>query len=725
MRPHGEAMSEEQELNETFQNWMQELKENQESDADQRENARECDGFLLDKDGQWEEEIAQTLDSQKRPRYTFDKVTPVLESMMADIEDMDFGANVKPAGSGADKDLAMTLEGMIRTIQNESRADSIFRNACRRVMRRGFDAWMVRAKYADEWSFEQDLFIVPIPNAINRVWGSNASKKADSSDSDFMYVLTSISVAEYKERWPDRKPVSVDDYNEDGDYDNYQPNVVVIAERYYKKKKMVEVAQMSNGDVHEINDDYEKIKDELAQQGITEVRTKKVNDFNWFYGLFDGNGIIEYDKPTPFKSNPIITVYGNYEHVGSNSKITYSGFVLKELDAQRVHNYAKSREIEEGALAPRAKWWMTKAQAKGNEDQIARMNISADPVQFYTPDDNGNVPPPFYQQVAQANPHLNALGNQMAVDIKEQAGVFSAMQGDFAGRMSEDTVRMQIDRGTAATRKWVNSIIDGIRRTCEVLVETIPVTYDTKRQFTITGVDGTEEMVVLNEEIYDQQTGQMIKANNLNKGKYKVVCDAGPAYANRLEAGLDALLKYAAIDPSVVQQAGDVMMKAINAPMVDQIAERKRKQMLQAGMIPPEQMTKEEQQQVAILAQQGQNQPPSIEMILAQAEEAKAQNEAAKLQLTAQLETAKLQLKAQQQETERAKLQIQAIQNARKQNADEVQAVADIENTRADTLTKLADAEKTAGEAVEQQINNIKAVTPQIGVTVVEGQEGV
>jgi len=711
----------EEKLRNEFQGWMQQLKENQESDVDQRENARECDRFLLDKDGQWEDEIAQTLDSQKRPRYTFDKITPVLESMMADIEDMDFGCNVKPSNSGADKDTALTYEGMIRSIQNESRSDATFRNACRRVMRRGFDAWMVRAKYADEWSFEQDLYIVPIPNAINRVWGSNASKKADSSDSDYMYVLTSISLQEYKERWPDRQPVSVDDYDEDYTYSNHEPEVVVIAERYYKKKRLIEIAQMSNGEVFEVNDDFEKIVDEMAQSGITVVKTKKVDDFNWCYSLFDGNGIIEYEKPTPFKSNPIITVYGNYEHIGSNSKITYSGFVLKELDAQRVHNYAKSREIEEGALAPRSKWWMTKGQAKGNEDQIARMNISADPVQFYTPD--GEVPPPFYQQVAQASPHLNTLGNQMAIDIKEQANVFSAMQGDFSGRMSEDTVRMQIDRGTAATRKWVNSIIDGIRRTCEVLVETIPVVYDTKRQFAITGIDGSEDMVVLNEEIYDQQTGQMVKKNDLNRGKYKVICDAGPAFANRQEAGLDALLKYAQVDPTVVQQAGDIMLKAIDAPMVDQVSERKRKQLLQAGQIPPEQMTDEERQQMAVMAQQPQ--APSVEQILAQAEAMKAQNEQAKLQLTAQLETAKLQLKAQQQEVDKAKLQLQALQSARKQNLDEAQGVANIENTKADTMNKLADAEKTSGESVAQQIENIQAVTPQVTMVTVAGEEGV
>ncbi|MEH6451206.1 MAG: portal protein [Oleispira sp.] len=692
----------------TFLEWSQELKEWQESDADQRDNARESDSFLLEKDGQWEDNIAKQLDSQKRPRYTFDKVTPVIETMMADIEDMDFGCNVKPAGSGADKDLAKTYEGMIRTIQNMSRSDSLFRDSCRRLMRRGFDAWIVRAKYADAWSFEQDLFIEAIPNSINRVWTSNTSNEADGSDSEAAYVLSSMSPAAYKKKWPNGSGVSVDDFDMDSNGNNgddYQPEVVTIAERYYRKESTVEIAQMSNGDVHEVDDDYKKIKDELEQNGITEVRTKKVQDFQWCYAVFDGGGILQGETETVFKSNPVVTVYGNYEHMGQSSKIMYSGIVLKEMDAQRVHNYAKSREIEEGALAPRSKWWMTKKQAVGHQDQLSRMNISADPIQFYNPDPEAGAVP-FYSQTANINPALNTLGNQMAMDIKEQAGVFSAMQGDFQGQMSEDTVRMQIDRGTAATRKWVNALINGIRRTCDILVETIPVVYDTKREFAITGMDGTEDLVMLNEEIYDQQSGQLIKKNNLNAGKYKVVCDAGPAFANKLEAGLDAMLKYAAIDPSIVQQGGDIMLNAIDAPLVGEIAERKRMQMLQAGMIPPDQMTDEEKE--AMQQQSQQPKQPDANMVFAEAEMKKAQVQEMELQI----KQGKLQLDAQAQEIKMMELQQKAMEASNNGQISEAKAVADIRNKDANTIKTQVETQNLTTTDVGQQIDNLQKLAP-------------
>ena len=605
--------------------WVQELGDFQSSDLDQREQARECDRFLLDKDGQWEESVARTLDSQKRPRYTFDQTTPAIEFIMSDIEDMDFSINVKPHSGEATKELALLREDMIRSIENDSNATKIYRDACRRLVRRGFDAWIVKAKYRDAWSFEQDLVVEAIPNAINRVWVSNTSSKADSSDSDVAFILTSMSPSKYKTQWPEGSGISIGDDSLNDYEDNYKPEVITIGEKYYKKETTVEVVQMSNGEVLEVDDKFEAIVDELSRNGITETNRKKVKDFKIYHRFFDGGGMLSPETETVFKTLPVVTVYGNHELLGESSKVTYHGLVLKEMDYQRVYNYAKSREIEEGALAPRKKLIMTKKMAAGNEKQIAAMNVSADPVLFINPDPE-HQQGVYETQGAQPNSNLNVLASDMALGIQTTGGVNNAMNGNFAGRMSEGALKAQIDRGQGSTRKWVNALVNGIRRTGQILIEALPVVYDTKRQFMLIGMDGTETMSTLNDEKYeilDDQTGKMIPINNLNAGKYKVFCDAGPAFANRMEAGLAALLEYAAIDPSIVQQGGDIMLKAIDAPLVDKLAERKREMMLQAGMIPENQMTDEEKEKAQAMAQQPQE--PSPQMVMAQAEMLKGQ----------------------------------------------------------------------------------------------------
>jgi hypothetical protein len=253
--------------------------------------------------------------------------------------------------------------------------------------------------------------------------------------------------------------------------------------------------------------------------------------------------------------------------------------------------------------------------------------------------------------------------------MQTTGGTNNAMNGQYAARMSEDALRMQIDRGTGATRKWVNALVNGIKRTCEILVQTIPPVYDTKQQFMILGQDGSEEMVTLNDEVYDTQTQTMVRVNTLNKGEYKVFCDAGPAFANKMEAGLSAMLNYAAIDPSIVNTGGDLMLKSIDAPLMDEMAARKRAQLLQAGMIPEDQMTDEEIAAAQQAAQQPQPEDPAVMLERMKEENIAMSHQNKSKQL--ELDTAKAITEA---EGKGAKLQSDILTNARKleQNQEKI-----------------------------------------------------
>ncbi|MEO9497699.1 MAG: portal protein [Vibrio splendidus] len=643
----------------------------QAADKDCRDKAREQDAFVIDPDGQWEPNVARKLDGAKRPRYTFDFTSSAIEILMGDIEDMDFAVNVKPNGGGADKELAELREGMIRTIENMSNATSTYRNAARRIMRRGFDAWMVRSKYADDFAFEQDLTVEPIANAINRVYTSDDGIKPDNSDSSCTFVLEALSLSDYKEKYPKGSKISVDDNSDDIRFDDNQREVIVVAHKFYRKYTKKQVGLLSNGDVIVIDENFVKIADEMTQMGISLVKTKEAKVPKFYHRIMDGGGWLSDERETPFSSNPIVTVYGNYEITGKTSEKRYSGIVEKMMDFNRVFNYAKSREIEEGALAPKDFFWATKENAKGHTEKWARMNTSSDPVQFYNPDEENGAIPPQRAGGAQINPHLNQLSADMQMGIQSASNINNAMNGQQAGRMSEEALRMQIDRGTGATRKWVNSLVLGIRRTGELLLEAMPYVYDTKRQYTITNMDGTTEDTMLNDEVYDRQSGQMVRLNTLNKGKYAVFCDAGPAFSNKLEAGLRAMLEYAALDPSIVQQGGDVMLNAIDAPLVDVIANRKRQMMLQQGLIPFSEMTEEEQAEAQARAQQPKQ--PSPEEMIGQAELQKAQVQAT----DAETDRIEAQIKMYDAETKR----LAAVATAQEKGVK-------IDNIRADTMKK-------------------------------------
>jgi hypothetical protein len=615
----------------------------QSADNDIRDQARDAQLFISKKDGQWEPYWWNA--NQNKPRYTFDMTCPIVDQVAGEIEQADFDIRVSPAGGSATKDVALTYDGIIRNLENISNAKDVYADAARGMVTTGYDGWRVVQKYAEDNSFDQDLIIEKIHNFIDRVWFDPAAEKQDKSDARYCFVLHPMAKDEFDKRYPDASGASVPD-DRDGDAYYDKAEVVVIGEFLYVEKEERELVLMSNGQTYEVNDDYKKVVDEMATVGVTEVKRRKRKVSKVCSRFFDNDDWLGDDKDTVFNRLPVIPVYGNYKII--ENKTVYSGVVEKLMDSQRVLNYSMSREIEEGALAPRAKYWMTLTQAAGHEDSLSTMNTNSDPVQFYNVDPE--MPgPPQQNGGAMVNPGLRTISEAMRGMIGYSAGMFASNMGDNPGLQSGVAIRSLQNKGDNATYKYNKSVQVAIAATGKILVDAIPKVYDTERTMRILYEDNSYEMAEINQPIIDQQTGEVVILNDLSQGVYDVICKAGPSFKNRQQETLEMIIEMAKVDPTIMQIAGDVMMQNINSPAADQIAERKRDQMLKSGMIPQSQLTEEEmaamQQQ---MSQQGEQQDPAsvmaqaemlkgqADMMRAQIEQAKVQNEQMKIQLDAQ-----------------------------------------------------------------------------------------
>ena len=672
------------------------------ADHDNREAAREAHLFISKRDGQWEPYWWNN--NINKPRYTFDMTTPIVDQIAGEIEQADFDVSVAPAGGSASKDVAEVYDGIVRNIETISNASTIYSAAARGAVVCGYDAWRVVQKFADDNSFDQDLLIEPIGNAIDRVWFDPAAQLQDKSDSRYCFVLHPISTTEYKARWPEGSAQSVSDDREgDAYYDKAE--VVVIGELLYVEEEMRELVLMSNGQVHEVNDDFEMIRDELLMLGVQEVRRRERKFQKVCSRLFDASGWLEDDRDTVFSYIPVVPVYANFKIL--ENKTIYYGAVEKLMDSQRVLNYSLSREIEEGALAPRAKYWMTHQQAAGHELTLQTLNTNADPVQFYNADPTVANPPPQIGG-AQINPGLRNISEAMKGIIGMTAGLFAANMGNNPGLQSGVAIEKLQNKGDNGTHKYFKALEVAIAHTGKILVNAIPKVYDSEREMRLLYEDGSSEMKKINQEVIDGQTGRVVKMIDLSAGTYDVTCKAGPSFRNRQEQTLRTMLDLAQVDPSIMQLGGDLLLRNVVSPVADSLAERRRAQMLAQGIIPESQMTDEEKQQLqARMQAQGQNQDPNMvlaqaEMLKAQAAAQQAQNDAMKLQL----ENMKLQIQAQNfenqntnsqvdsqikafdSETRRMDTQIKAEQAGAKINLDNQSALS----KQVDTQLKIADS---------------------------------
>jgi hypothetical protein len=626
------------------------LEASQDADSDMREKAREAHLFVSKRDGQWEPYWWNN--NSGKPRYTFDMTSPIVDQICGELDRASFDIRVTPGGGDATKEVALTFDGIIRNIENLSQAKEVYAQASNGFVTCGIDGWRVVTKYVDEDSFDQDLVVEKVQNFVDRVWFDPASEKQDRSDSEWVVVLHSVSKREYMKRWPDGSCMSVGEGKEGEAYFDKAEHVVV-GELLYREEYERELVLMSNGQTQEVTEERQSILDELLAMGVTEVKRRKRTAYRWYSRFFDGSDWLEDKKLTVFDRPPVVPVYANYK-VFENKSI-YHGAVEKLLDPQRVMNYSLSREIEEGALAPRAKWWMTQTQALGHESELATLNTNSDPVQFYNPDPDAPGAP-LQSGGAQINPGLRTISESMRQIIGQTSGMFAANMGDNPGLQSGVAINALQNKGDNGTYKYFEALELAKAATGRVLIKAIPKVYNNARAMRLMYEDGTYEMADINQTVIDQDTGDVVVVNDLSQGVYDVVCQAGPAFQNRQQETLAALTEIAKIDPSIMQIGGDVMLNNINTPAAKTLAERKRAQMVQQGLIPPSQLTDEEKEELQQRqAAQGQQQDPGMvlaqaEMLKGQADMLKAQNEQAKIMLqqqTLQLEQQKFQASTQ------------------------------------------------------------------------------
>lgn len=622
---------------------LNQLSDAQEVEDDNRSRARAAHLFIEKPDGQWEPHWWNASDG--KPRYTFDQVGPMVDQVAGDLEDTEFGVHVMPITDEASKDDAELLEGMVRSIEQASKAQDIFSMAGRNFTASGFDAWLVKHDYRDADDFDQELQISAIANAIDSVW-FGPHKKPDASDAPWAVVLEAIPIEEYEERWPNGSGMSVSEGLKLATYSE-QDEVVIVGQLYYIVETHRELLLLSDGRVVEGSKDTLDVLDEWAAEGITVLRRRSRAKRTVHKRLFDGNDWLGPDRETVFGVLPVVPVYGNFKIL--ENKLVYRGMVEKQMDAQRVFNYSKSREIEEGALAPRAKYWMTDKQIQGHEDELATLNTNADPVQRYTADPAVNNPP-TQDGGAQINPGLVSISQSMTEVMRHSAGMYDANMGDNPNRQSGIAIERLQERGDRGSNKYFKAMERAVCRTGEILVDAIPRVYDTQRKARVLREDGSFDIVQLYESVADQQTGRMVTIRDLRRGKYDVVCTAGASFKNRQDKTVHAMVKVAEVDPTILQMGADILFNNLSAPGMDILAERKRRELFNAGAIPPTQFTEEEQAEMEQRSQQPQQ--PDAATILAMAEQMQAETRAASEQRKHDREDFKMALAEQKQATE-------------------------------------------------------------------------
>lgn len=670
---------------------------------DVREKCVEATRFARVPGGQWEGATAAgtKLDDQfeKYPKFEINKVATELNRIISEYRNNRITVKFRPGDREASEELANKLNGLFRADYEETDGGEACDNAFDDAATGGFGCFRLTSMLVNEYDpmdERQRIAIEPVYDPSRSVWFDPDAKKYDKSDALWAFCMYSLSPEKYEAEYGKTPPSSLDTTTiTSWEYDWFAPEVVYIAKYYEVRKESVDVISYQQPITGEIatydSDQIEDIEDELADAGFVEVARRSVKRRRVYVSVVDGENFLEKPSRIPGEHIPLIPVYGKRWFIDDIERV--EGHIAKAMDPQRLYNLQVSMLADSAAQDPGQVPVFSPEQVRGLEKHWENRNkkrpafLVARPLMDKQGNPLGGAAPGSFTPAPQLSPAIATMLQLTSADIQEVTGGSQAMQ-QMPSNISQETVSNLMNRSDMASFIYLDNMAKSLKRAGEVWLSMAREVYGSDREVRVVNEDGTDDIALMNAQIVDRQTGNVVALNDLSTGRYDVTVDVGPSYTARRDATVSALTQVLQTmlpqDPMrpVIQ---GIILDNLDGEGMDDFKEFNRKQLLTTGAVKPRNQKEQEIVQQAQMAAQNQ---PDPNMVLAQAQMVAAQAEAQK----AQNETAQVQIKA-----------FSAQQDAQLSQAQVVKTLVDAKATDAKSVQ---DALKVLNDWYQQQQQN-------------------
>ena len=583
---------------------------------------------------------------------------------------------VSKDGEENDK-LADVCDGLYRADENDSVANEAYDNAFEEAVGGGFGAWRLRTAYEDEEDPEDDrqrIKIEPIFDADSSVFFDLGAKRQDKSDAKYCFVVTSMTRQAYKDTWGDDPtdwPKIIHQY----EFDWCTPDVVYVAE-YYKveeRSETIRIFQNISGEEERYSPaDFandETLEETLLAVGSLEVRQKRVKRKKVRKYVMSGGKVLEDAGYIAGKCIPVVPVFGKRWFVDNIERCM--GHVRLAKDAQRLKNMQLSKLGEISALSSVEKPILVPEQVAGHQMMWAEDNLKDYPYLLINPvtDQNGNQAisgPVAYTKSPNIPPAMAALLQITEQDMQDILG--NAQGADkMVSNVSGKAVEMIQARVDMQTFIYMSNFAKGMKRCGEIWLSMAKDVYtESKRRMKTLTQTGETDVVELMQPTIDQETGEIVMANDLGAAAFDVNVDVGPSSSSRKAATVRALTGMLQItqDPETAQVLGAMAMMNMEGEGIEDANSYFRKKLLRMGVVQPTDKEKEE------LMAEMQNTPQDPNTMYLQAAAANEEAKAAKARADTVETIAAAELKRAQTVETLSKVDMDSQDHALKMMAD-------------------------------------------------------
>jgi len=531
-------------------------------------------------ENQWPERVRRDREIDGRPCLTVNKLAAMGRQIVNDARRNKPGITVHPVDSDGDPETAEIINGLIRNIEQSSNSEVAYDTALEHAVFGGFGYFRINTQYATDDTFDQDIVIERISNPLS-VYPDCYATGADSADWNWCFVTDQMTKAQFKRQYPGAE--QVDWKGEawrgmsspwlDGDF-------VQVAEYWVRDKIKRTILLLSDQTVIE-TEVYEANKAAFDAIGVSVVGQRDVASHQVGQHIMSGAEVLETVEWAG-KYIPIVPVYGS--EVVLKGKRHFRSLIRGAKDAQRMFNYWRTSSTELVALAPKAPFIGRKGAFETDAQKWATANTQTHAfIEYDGPE------PPMRQPFAGVPAGALQEALNSSDDIKTVLGMYDASLGARSNETSGKAIIARQMEADNATFHFIDNLSRAIRHAGRILIDLIPEVYSVPRTIRVLGMDDKPEVKAVNQPVQEREenplTGQIeevTKIYDLTSGRYDLTVSAGPSFASLRQEAASQMIELIRAYPDAAPVIGDLLVKNLDWPGADEIAERLSKAMGQA-----------------------------------------------------------------------------------------------------------------------------------------------
>ena len=540
------------------------------SDNDSNNRVEALDDLKFAGGDQWPVEIQNSRLLESRPYLTINKIDAYCRQITNQQRQQRPRMKAHGMNDQSDEKVAEIITGICRHIENQSDADSAYDNAFDFAVRMGWGYWRITHDYPTPESFNQEIYIKRIENPFMVYFDPN-SNEPDGSDAEKCLITEVISKESFRKMYP-----GADDgggFTPRGTGDSQSEWItredIRVAEYFYTEMKRMKLLLLSDGTT--CYEDEKPSESMMLEAGVYVVSMRETIKKQIKWCKLTGMQILE-QRDWPGKHIPVVPVYGQQLIVDSKKK--KFGLTRMAKDPQRMYNFWSTALTESVALAPKAKFLLAEGQDEGHEMEWNTANIKSMPVLRYKQTDSEGRPAPTPTRIQPEPPPTGMVIalEGLNADLKAVVGIYDPSQLPN-GQQSGKAINGMQQQTDMTNFHYYDNLTRSIRQTGRIILDLIPKIYDKERVLRIIGADGKGELVTLNQRAMDDQGVEKV-LNDVTVGQYDVVMETGPGYSSKRQEAVESMVQMLQVDPSLMQQAGDLVFRNMDFPGADIIADR-------------------------------------------------------------------------------------------------------------------------------------------------------